>query len=214
MAERQASLGHQFATLDQQHHTNVLGMWVFLITEIMLFGNLFTGYTAYRLLYPGMFADASRHMDFALGSINTLVLLTSSLTMALAVRSAQVGSRRWLVLMLALTIVLGLVFLGIKGLEYYDHYQKHEVPGISFSYSGPYAQQAPIFFLFYFIMTGIHAIHLTIGVGLVTIFLIRSLRGRFGPLNYWPVEVMGLYWHFVDIVWVFLFPLLYLISGH
>jgi cytochrome c oxidase subunit 3 len=176
----------------------------------MLFGGMFTAYTWYRFLYPEGFAEGSRHMDLALGGINTAVLICSSLTMALAVHAAQTGKRRALMGFLGATIVLGLVFIGIKGTEYWHHWQEGLVPGLAFTFEGPLVNPVELFFLFYFIMTGIHAIHLSIGVGVVTTLLILARRGHFTPESHNPLEVTGLYWHFVDVVWIFLLPLLYL----
>jgi cytochrome c oxidase subunit 3 len=200
----------QFDDLEQQHLSATFAMWVFLVTEVMLFGGMFTAYTVYRTVYPEGFAEGSRHMDLALGGVNTGVLIVSSLTMALAVRAAAIVNRRSLIRYLGATIVLGLVFLGIKAVEYAHHYQEGLVPGLRFAFEGPLAHQVELFFLFYFIMTGIHALHLTIGVGVVTVLLILAWRGHFERASRDPVEVTGLYWHFVDLVWIFLLPLLYL----
>jgi cytochrome c oxidase subunit 3 len=149
-----------------------------------------------------------------LGSVNTVVLITSSLTMALAVYYSQMGDRRALVLFLILTIILGTAFLGIKFLEYYHKWEEHHIPGYDFLYPGPLAHQVALFVVFYFFMTGMHALHMIIGVGLLTALIIRAWRYEFSPHYFSPVEVTGLYWHFVDIVWIFLFPLLYLIDRH
>jgi cytochrome c oxidase subunit 3 len=185
-------------------------MWVFLVTEVMLFGGMFTGYASYRFLYHEGFAEASRRMDLLIGGVNTCVLIVSSLTMALAVRAAQQGRRRALLRFLGATIALGLVFVGLKAVEYWHHWNESLVPGLRFSFEGPLAHQVELFFLLYFIMTGIHAVHLTIGLGVVSVLLFLAWRGHFTPEAHGPVEVTGLYWHFVDIVWLFLLPLLYL----
>lgn len=211
MATRPSFLAPQFDSLEQQHETRTLGMWVFLVTELMLFGGLFTVYAVYRVVYPEGFAEGSQHLATGLGAINTAVLIISSMTMALAVHSAQTGKRRALMLFLLLTMVLGAAFLAIKAVEYYAHYQERLVPGIAFEYAGPESSAVTLFYLLYFAMTGLHAIHLTVGIGLVAAILIMSWR-RYVSAEYWtPAELTGLYWHFVDIVWVFLFPLLYLI---
>ncbi|MGE3269994.1 MAG: cytochrome c oxidase subunit 3 [Chloroflexota bacterium] len=209
-ARASGALAEQFDSLEQQHHAATLGMWIFLVTEIMLFGGMFTGYAVYRTLYAEGFAEGSRHMDLVLGGVNTAVLIVSSLTMALAVHAAQSGQRRALMGYLGLTAVLGVVFLAIKGVEYFHHYQEGLVPGLWFHFEGALARPVELFFLFYFIMTGIHAVHLTIGVGIVTVLLLLTQRGHFTPEAHDPVELTGLYWHFVDIVWIFLLPLLYL----
>ncbi len=206
---------HQFDDAVQQHDASGLGMWVFLLTEILFFGGLFTIYTVYRSLYPAAFGHASTHLDIRLGTINTAVLIASSLTMALAVHTAQVSRNgRLVALFLVATIALGGVFLGIKGVEYAQKFHEHHVPGPSFHYEGADPQQAELFFCLYFLMTGLHAIHMVIGVGILGVLVVMALRGRFGPGYYTPVELTGLYWHFVDIVWIFLFPLLYLVERH
>ena len=214
MAETHTALpAHQFDDLEQQHEAGALGMWAFLITEIMFFGGLFTVYTVYRWSYGQGFAEASRHLDIRLGAINTAVLIGSSLTMALAVHAAQTGRRRVLILFLLFTILLGSVFLGIKAFEYNHKFHEHLVPGPGFRLAGPEARHAELFFSLYFAMTGLHAVHMIIGVGILATLVMMANRGRFSPAHHAPVEITGLYWHFVDIVWIFLFPLLYLIGG-
>jgi cytochrome c oxidase subunit III len=205
---------HQFDDTEQQHEASWIGMWVFLATEIMFFGGMFMGYILYRSDYSAAFANASNHLDVLLGSINTGVLICSSFTMALAVHSAEAGKRRALVSFLLLTMVLGVVFLGIKFSEYYVKFVEHLVPGSSFVYEQRFAGPAEVFFSFYFVMTGMHALHMIIGIGLLTYLVIKSLRGWFSSSYHTPVELIGLYWHFVDIVWIFLFPLLYLVGRH
>ena len=195
MAEGNSALAEQFDDLAQQHEAASLGMWVFLVTEMLFFGGLFAGYTVYRASYPEAFREASHHLDLLLGSINTVVLISSSLTMALAVHSAQEGRRRALVVCLFLTLVLGAVFLG-------------------FGYGGPHTGQVELFMLFYFVMTGLHALHLIVGLGMLGVLAVLAWRGHFSADYYAPVETGGLYWHFIDIVWIFLLPLLYLIGMH
>jgi cytochrome c oxidase subunit 3 len=207
-----SALVHQFDDLDQQREASSLGMWVFLITEIMFFGGLFAGYTVYRTAYPEAFAEGSRHLNVYLGAFNTAVLICSSLTMALAVHAAQIGRRKALVTFLLLTILLGSVFLGIKVIEYGHKFHEHLVPGLDFALEGPRAPQVQLFFGFYFAMTGMHALHMIIGIGVLGVLVLLARRGRFSPTYYWPVELTGLYWHFVDLVWIYLFPLLYLIG--
>ena len=214
LASTDSPLHHHFVALEQQHEASTLGMWAFLITEIMFFGGLFTLFIVYVSAYAEAFADASHHLDIVLGSTNTAVLIGSSLTMAMAVRSAQLGKRNALIGFLLLTMVLGCVFLGIKGVEYAHKFEQHLVPGSTFKYEGPLGPHAQLFFSFYFAMTGLHALHMVVGVGLMIWLLVHSWRGRFSPTYFWPVEVSGLYWHFVDIVWIFLFPLLYLVARH
>ena len=200
--------------MEQQRDASSLGMWVFLVTEILFFGGLFLAYTVYRSQYARAFAEASRHLDITLGTFNTVVLIVSSLTMALAVFSASTGRRRALLVFLIATMVLGGVFLGVKAVEYGHKFHDHLVPGPHFRFPGPYARQAEIFYSLYFAMTGLHAAHMVVGIGILTVLLLQARKGRYGPAYYTPVEVSGLYWHFVDIVWIFLFPLLYLIGRH
>jgi cytochrome c oxidase subunit III len=214
LAEQHTDLAEQFDDLAQRHEAASLGMWAFLLTEIMFFGGLFLGYTVYRWAYPEAFTEASHHLDIWLGSVNTAVLIGSSLTMAFAVHSAQTGERRGLIRFLVLTILLGLVFLGIKGTEYLHKFEEHLVPGANFVYTGPQTHPVQLFFAFYFGMTGLHAFHMVVGIGLLGVLVWQARRGRFSASYYAPVELIGLYWHFVDIVWIFLFPLLYLLGRH
>jgi cytochrome c oxidase subunit III len=206
------TVAHQFDDYQQQQQATMLGMWTFLATEVLFFGGMFLGYTVYRILYPTAFGEASRHLDVVLGGINTAVLLCSSLTMALGVHEAQVGNRRMVVLFLAMTMALGSIFLGIKFYEYYQKYEENLIPGSLFMWNGNDAKHASLFFLFYFVMTGMHALHMIIGIALMAVLGILTWRGKFNSVYYAPIELGGLYWHFVDIVWVFLFPLLYLVE--
>jgi cytochrome c oxidase subunit 3 len=220
-----------FDDADQQFGAATLGMWAFLATEVLFFGGMFAGYALYRYWYPDAFVAASHRLDVWLGTINTAVLLTSSLMMALAVRAAQTDDRRGTVRLLAATILLGSIFLGIKGYEYYHKFTEHLVPGPTFSFGAGHAsatakatanppqaaavpvipQHAQLFFSFYFALTGLHATHMIIGIAILSLLILRARRGDFCAAYFTPVEITGLYWHFVDIVWVFLFPLLYLI---
>jgi len=208
------SLAHQFDNLEQQKEASTLGMWVFLVTEILFFGGLFATYTVYRALYPDAFAAASHELIVWAGTLNTAVLITSSLTMALAVHAAQTGERRLLLLFLTATMLLGCVFLGVKAFEYYSEFREHHVPGAGFQFEAEYARHAQIFFSLYFVMTGLHALHMIIGLGVMAVMWWLSYRRVISADYYIPIEVSGLYWHFVDIVWIFLFPLLYLIGRH
>jgi len=212
MSHHSNALEHQFDDLEQQHEASWLGMWVFLTTEVMFFGGLFLGYAVYRGSYSHAFGMASEHLDIVLGTINTAVLLCSSLTMALAVHATQLGTRKTAVVFLLLTILLGSVFLGIKGVEYYHKYDESLIPGHDFHFENADPRHAQIFFSFYFVMTGMHALHMVIGIGLLAVMAYLTYAGRFSPEHASPIEIAGLYWHFVDIVWVFLFPLLYLID--
>jgi len=209
------ALAHHFDNLAQQSEAATLGMWVFLVTEVLFFGGLFLVYTIYRTWYPDAFAASSHSLDITLGAVNTVVLITSSLTMALAVHAAQTGERRLVMIFLALTMILGAIFLGIKSVEYYEKFVEHHVPGPSFQFEEKeYVRHAQIFFSLYFIMTGLHAIHMIIGFGIMTWMLWWTWSGVITDEYYSPIEISGLYWHFVDIVWIFLFPLLYLLGRH
>jgi cytochrome c oxidase subunit III len=217
-------VAHHFDDAQQQYEAASLGMWLFLATEILFFGGLFAGYTQYRYWYPAEFAFGSHHLDVWLGAANTGVLLTSSLTMALAVLAAQTSDRDGAVRFLMLTMILGSLFLGVKAYEYHHKYVERLVPGPAFEMPTSHdtvtshlplgensAGPVEIFFSFYFAMTGLHALHMVIGIAILGWLTIRASRGAFSTDYFTPVEMTGLYWHFVDIVWVFLFPLLYLI---
>jgi len=218
------ALLHHFATEEQQKDASNLGMWIFLATEVMFFGGLFCAYLIYRHWYFGDFGAASKSIDALLGGINTAVLICSSLTVVLAIWAAQTSRRGIMLAMLALTMLFGLTFLGIKGKEYKDKFEEHHVPGATFSfekvpipghpdqYTNP--QHAQIFFALYFVMTGLHALHMVIGLGIFSWLFWAAWKGRFTPEYHTPLEIGGLYWHFVDIVWIYLFPLLYLIDRH
>lgn len=207
-------LAPQFDDLEQQHLTDNLGMWAFLATELMFFGGLFASYAVYRNLYPEGFIAASRHLSVMLGAINTAILLTSSLTMALAVRAAQIRRRHEAIWLLFATMVLGAAFLGIKAFEYYQDYREHLIPGSGFRFEDRLRASAQMFFLIYFLMTGLHAIHLIIGISLVGVIAALVRHDRSDERAATRVEITGLYWHFVDLVWVFLYPLLYLVDVH
>jgi cytochrome c oxidase subunit 3 len=244
------NLAHHFDSYDQQRESASLGMWTFLVTEIMFFGGLFTAYILYRSKYPEAFIAGSHQLDVFLGTVNTGVLICSSLTMAMAVRCAQLGKGKQIAGYLVATIILGSVFLGIKAHEYHHKYVEHLIPGDTFhleeahipsNHGKPVTSSMPadedigtsradvpvrmasrtdiqahtqLFFFLYFGMTGLHAIHMIIGVGLLTWLIFPSLKGKFDGNNHNYVEGIGLYWHFVDIVWIFLFPLLYLVGRH
>jgi cytochrome c oxidase subunit III len=204
----------QFHDSEQQRETSTLGMWVFLITEVMLFGGLFTAFTVYRLSHPAAFDQGSADMEFVIGAVNTAVLICSSFAMAMAVHSAEVGKKKSLALFLLLTMLIGAVFLGLKFTEYYIHYRDHKLPGISFLDTGPDAGYVQMFFVFYFLMTGLHALHMIIGEGILGTMLLRTLLGSFSEGYHTPIELTGLYWHFVDTVWVFLFAIFYIPGAH
>lgn len=209
-----ADHAHQFEDTGQQREAATVGMWIFLATEVLFFGGMFLGYTAYRYTYPATFAEASRRTLLQFGGTNVAVLLVSSATMAFAVRAARERRRRALVWLLVATAALGTVFLVIKGFEYAHEISDHLLPGRTFEFGGPHAPQAEMFFYLYFLMTGVHAFHVTIGVGLIAVFALRARWTRSLERLETGVDLVGLYWHFVDIVWVFLFPLIYLVDRH
>lgn len=227
MSASEGRLAHHFENAGQQHEAATLGMWLFLATELMLFGGLLCAYAVYRALYPDAFAAGSRHLILELAAVNTAVLLTSSLTMALAVYYAQVGNTRRLVLCLLLTMGLGVTFLVIKGYEYYVDYEEGLVPLPTLEFrrdwkvpeelsrsdpyaAGQFAQRVKLFYTFYYFMTGLHAVHMVVGLSVLGVLTWQARQGRFTPEYNSPIEVGGLYWHFVDVVWIFLLPLLYL----
>lgn len=205
-------LQHHFDSYEQQQEASYFGMWLFLAQEIMFFGGLFTAYIVYRTAHPEAFAIGSHELDIRLGAINTAVLIGSSLTMALAVWAAQKGSRKLLVAFIIGTILLGGVFLGIKKVEYEHKWHEHHFPGPSFQWEGPEAPHVEMFFNLYFAMTGLHALHMVVGMAIMLVMIPLAWRGTWTTDNHNFVEGMGLYWHFVDIVWIFLFPLLYLLG--
>jgi cytochrome c oxidase subunit 3 len=219
--ESRPELRHHFADVTQQRNAASLGMWVFLATEIMFFGGMFCGYLIYRREYFSAFAAGSRSLNLYAGTLNTAVLICSSLTVALSVRAAQLGKRRQLIGLLFATLFFGIVFLAIKGYEWREEYVNHHVPTFAFSADDLVRENpnlhidAPatkIFFSLYFALTGVHAAHMLVGIGIFTVITFMAWRGKFSPEYHTPVEIAGLYWHFVDIVWIYLFPLLYLID--
>jgi cytochrome c oxidase subunit 3 len=216
-------LEEQFQDLDQQHEAATLGMWVFLATEVLFFGALFLGVGAYRSMYGEAFEKASEKLNWIIGGINTVVLLVSSLFMVLAVHYAALGQRNRVVQFLLLTATLGLLFLALKGLEYYTDYRDNLIPGWRFDETEWVEKEhlkpedvphVKLFLLFYWIMTGTHALHVTIGIIVVLVVAFLARRGHFSAAYYSPVDVTGLYWHFVDTVWIFLLPMLYLLGTH
>jgi len=221
MSSPSGELAHHFENLEQQTSAAQLGMWAFLATEVLFFGGVFTAYAVYRYWYPAAFAAGSDEQLVWVGAINTAVLLTSSLTMALAVQAAALGRRSALIRYLGLTILLGLVFLGVKVFEYRRDYLEGMVPGVWFNphsntleewaKRGIHPRNVELYFVFYFVLTGLHALHMVIGMGVLGVQLVLARRGWFSQAYPTPIELTGLYWHFVDIVWIFLFPLLYLL---
>ena len=227
--ESSPHLQHHFDTAEQQFDAGKLGIWLFLATEILLFGGLLCAYAIYRANHPEVFLYAHQFLDKVWGGTNTVILLCSSLTMAWAVRASQLGQRRLLIALLSLTLLGGLGFMGIKYVEYKAKWEHGLLPGTHFapheeeapSSAGPNATPAEhgkrpsnvqIFFGIYFLMTGLHGLHVLAGMGAIAWILVRSVKGHFGPEYFTPVDFVGLYWHLVDLIWIFLFPLLYLIS--
>ncbi len=210
-----AHLQHHFVSSEQQFDASKMGMWLFLITEILLFSGMFVAYAVYRVWYPEVFQNVSGLLDWKLGGLNTIVLLGSSFTVALGIHYAQVDNKKGLVVNLIITVLCACVFLVVKYFEYTGKFSHGIFPGTAYHPHGDYAgydiAYAPQFFSIYFIMTGIHGFHVVIGIGIFIWLTIRAMKGHFTSAYYTPVELSGLYWHLVDIIWIFLFPLLYLI---
>jgi cytochrome c oxidase subunit 3 len=200
----------QYATMEQQAEVAAFGMWVFLATEVLFFGGMLFSYAVYRGMFPEGFAEAGRHTKIVIGTVNTVILLTSSFVVAWAVHLAERGRGRGVAVLLGVAALFGIAFLGLKGLEYYQEWDEGLVPGLRFEEQGPHAQAIELFYFLYFMMTGVHGLHVTIGIGLLGTMAVRAWRGAFSSAYYTPVEVSGLYWRFVDIVWIFLYPLIYL----
>ena len=219
-SDHPAHLQHHFVSSEQQFDAAKMGMWLFLVTEIMLFSGMFVAYTVYRSWHPEVFVLSSELLNPWLCGLNTIVLLASSFTVALGIHYAQVNNKKGLVINLVLTFLFALTFLVVKYFEYTAKFEHGIFPGAAFDphgvshgvdyamYNVPYARQ---FFSIYFVMTGIHGVHVLVGMGLFTWITIRAIKGEFSSEYYTPVENCGLYWHLVDIIWIFLFPLLYLI---
>lgn len=212
MANTSGTLAEQFDDMPQQLEASTLGMWTFLATEILFFGGLFMSYIVYRHTYPQAFAEASQHTKIIHGTINTALLLTSSFTMSLAIHAAQKGRNRPLLGFLLLTIFLGCCFLGVKGLEYKSDIDEHMVPGSHFTHDLPV--QGQIFWFLYWLLTGFHSLHLAVGIGVLAVIAGLAWRKKFSIQYHNPVIISGLYWHFVDLIWVWLYSLLYIINRH
>ncbi len=211
-------LKHHFEDLGQQHACERLGMWMFLATEVLFFAGLFGAYTVYRMLYPAEFELASSHLNRMIATVNTVFLITSSLTITLAIRSAKVGDRGALIRYLIITAALGAAFMVMKGFEYAEDFHENLLPGPRFADKfrddatsrGLDPGKVQLFLCFYYIMTGIHGIHIIVGIGCILWLVWEAWRGTIPPENYSTVEVVSLYWHLVDAIWLFLMPLLYL----
>lgn len=207
-----AHLHHHFVDSDQQFDAAKMGMWVFLVNEILFFGGLFCAYIVFRAWYPDLFQEASHELNTLWGAVNTAVLIGSSLTVAMAIRSAQKDQQRGLRINLLITIALACVFMVIKAFEYSHKFELGIFPGEWYTYTGFEHPKASVFFSIYYMMTGVHALHVLVGIGLIYWIYRRSVKGEFSSEYYTPVEITGLYWHLVDLIWIFLFPLLYLIE--
>lgn len=202
----------QFDDLAQEYEASRLGMWTFLATEVLFFGVLFAAYAIARTLYPEGFATASQHTDLVSGGIETAVLLTSSMTMAFGVRAAKLGEHRRAAGLVLITLLLGVAFIVLHVMGYYHHFHEGHLPGASFEYEGSRAREIELFFFLYFAMTGFHMLHVTIGVLVLGVMAMMALRKSFRPDYFTPIECTALYWDFVDVVWIFLFPSFYLVS--
>lgn len=205
-------LQHHFSDSEQQAESAKMGMWIFLLTEILLFGGLFVAYAIYRSWHPEMFYNAHKVLNVWLGTTNTVVLITSSFTMALAIRSIQLNRRKDTLWLLLITLLLAGTFLVIKYFEYAHKFHEGQLPGHYYTYEGIAGTNPHIFFSIYFMMTGLHGFHVIGGMGIIAWLARRTARGDFSSEYYTPVEMTGLYWHLVDLIWIFLFPLLYLIG--
>ena len=201
---------HHFDNADQEFESCKFGVWLFLLSEILLFGGLFVAYTVMRLWYPETFQYASEQLDVSFGATNTVILVTSSLTMALAVRAAQLSNKKHTVLLLLATSLLACGFLIVKYFEYNHKFHMGIFPGKYYIYLGEHASNEHLFFSLYYAMTGLHVIHVLLGIVAILWLALRAAKGHFYSGYYTPVEAVGLYWHIVDIIWILLFPLLYL----
>ncbi|MEX0686646.1 MAG: cytochrome c oxidase subunit 3 family protein [Balneolales bacterium] len=212
IAEKAPHVLHHFVDSDQQFESSKLGMWIFLVTEILFFGGLFVAYIVYRALHPELFIMAAEQLDTTMGAINTAVLIASSLTIAMAIRAAQLNQKRNLIILLSSTIALAFTFMVIKYFEYTHKFDLGIYPGSYYTFEGIDHELASVFFSIYYMMTALHGIHVVIGIVFIGILVYKASKDKFSPEYYTPVEITALYWHLVDIIWIFLFPLLYLID--
>lgn len=210
--EHPSYLQHHFVDADQQFDSAKMGMWLFLVTELLFFGGLFLAYIVYRAWYPELYTAASTQLDTLMGGINTVVLIGSSVTVAFAIRSAQLNQKRNIIIYLVITLLLATTFMVIKYFEYTHKFHLGIYPGEFYTFEGIDHPKANVFFSIYYMMTGLHGLHVVIGMGLMIWLIVKAFKGRFSSEYYTPVEITGLYWHLVDIIWIFLFPLLYLIE--
>ena len=205
-------LAHHFSSLQQQRDSAKLGIWIFLVTEVLLFGGLFVAYAVYRSWNPEIFFNAHKALDLRLGTLNTVILICSSITVALAIRNIQMDRKNRSYALLIATLVLAGAFLVVKYFEYSHKIRLGQLPGKFYTYTGIAGTNPHTFFTFYFTMTGLHALHIVAGMTVLAWVAIKMRKGKFGARYYTPVELAGLYWHFVDLVWIYLFPLLYLVG--
>ncbi len=210
--EHPAYLAHHFSEVEQQQESAKLGMWIFLLTEVLLFGGLFCFYTIYRAWNPDMFYNAHKFLNVELGALNTVVLISSSVTMALAIRSMQLNDRKKTIWFLVITLACAAIFLVVKYFEYSHKFHLGQLPGKFYTFTGVQGNNPHIFFSVYFTMTGLHGIHVLAGMVAISWVLYRTVKNNFSAQYYTPIEMTGLYWHLVDLIWIFLFPLLYLIG--
>ncbi len=212
MSKSNSHVLHHFVDSEQQFEASKLGMWLFLVTEILFFGGLFVAYIVFRAWHPDLFIAAAETLDVRLGALNTVVLIASSLTIALAIRAAQLNQQKHLLIYLGSTIALATTFMVVKYFEYTDKFAKGIYPGAAYTYTGLEHELASVFYSIYYMMTGLHGIHVIIGIGIIAWLMFKARKGAFTSEYYTPVEITALYWHLVDIIWIFLFPLLYLID--
>jgi cytochrome c oxidase subunit 3 len=204
-------VGHHFANMNVQAEAMRLGMWLFLATEILLFAGLFCGYAVYRFEFPLAFQESSRHLNLTLGTLNTIVLITSSFTVALGIHYARTDKPKLAGICLIITVLFALAFLGFKAIEYAEHFKEHALPGKYYAFEEVKVPGAAMFYSLYFLMTGLHGVHVLVGMCVLIYITWRCFQGRYSSHYYMGIELGGLYWHLVDLVWIFLYPLLYLI---
>jgi cytochrome c oxidase subunit III len=205
-------LQHHFSEMNQQAEASKIGMWLFLVTEILLFGGLFVGYGIMHMRHPEAFREAHHHLDRVMGALNTVVLLISSFTMVMAVWAASMSKKKLLIWMLVLTLICAGIFLVVKYFEYSHKFHDGLLPGKFYTHQGDTVPGQFLFFSFYFMMTGLHGLHVLLGMVAIGWVLVRAIKGHFSSAYYGPVDLVGLYWHLVDMIWIYVFPLMYLLS--
>ncbi len=210
--KQDSHVAHHFSDAEQQRDSAKLGMWIFLITEVLLFSGLFTAYAVYRAWHPETFINAHKFLNVGLGTLNTVVLITSSVTIALGIRSIQVNQRKQAIGLFVATLLLAAAFLVVKYFEYSHKIHLGQLPGKYYTFTGIEGTDPQVFFSVYFLLTGLHGLHIVFGMAAITWILIRTINNEFSPEYFTPAENVGLYWHLVDLIWIFLFPLLYLIG--